>query len=402
MVLFLRVLMSTVIGIVSFIFVILILPLGLHYWLYASIVRFCGISGPAARKAFLGTLTFLALSFLPSVILLRFHWNFLTRFFYQVACLWLGLFLYLLMALILLWAFYGAARLVGKLPDMKTLTAVLILTAVAVSSYGFWKARHPVLTRIDVKIEGLPKQWRHKTIVQLSDVHLGVFQGTGFFRKIAKRVNGLNPELILITGDLFDGMGGGWSSFIPLFNSLEAANGVFFVTGNHEGYLGLKEPLEILERTKIRVLDNESVDVQGLQIVGIPFPEHGNDNEAVALLAGRSSYDPNKPAVLMYHTPTDIAGTQTDRPSQQSSTYWFQDTNITLAKKAGIDLQLSGHTHQGQLFPFGYLTRMIYAGRDYGLHKDGNFQLYVSSGTGTWGPPFRTSGVSEIVAIELQ
>ena len=70
-------------------------------------------------------------------------------------------------------------------------------------------------------------------------------------------------------------------------------------------------------------------------------------------------------------------------------------------KKAGIDLQLSGHTHHGQLFPFGYLTRRIYAGRDYGLHKDGTFQLYVSSGTGTWGPPIRTGSVSEIVAIEL-
>ena len=397
----LRVLMRTVLSIVVFISAFVILPLGLHYGLYASLARFCAISNPAVRKTFLWILAFLALIFLPSVILIRFHWNFLTRFFYQVACLWLGLFLYLLMALILLWAFYGAARLFGRLPDMKMLTVIFILATVAVSAYGIWKARNPVLTSIEVKIEGLPEQWRHKTIVQLSDVHLGAFQGTGFFSKIVEKVNSLNPELILITGDLFDGMGGDLPAFIPLLNSLEAVGGVYFVTGNHEGYLGLKEPLQVLERTKIKVLDNEIVDIQGVQIVGIPFPENGNDNKAVALLTASSSYDPNKPAILMYHTPTNIVESQPDRASQQSSIYWSLDTNINLAKKAGIDLQLSGHTHHGQLFPFGYLTRMIYAGRDYGLHKDGTFQLYVSSGTGTWGPPMRIGCVSEIVAIEL-
>ena len=230
---------------------------------------------------------------------------------------------------------------------------------------------------------------------------MGAFQGAGFFSKIVERVNRLHPELILITGDLFDGMSSDLPAFIPLLDSLEAESGVFFVTGNHEGYLGLKEPLEVLGRTKIRVLNDEIADIRGLQIVGIPFPENGNDSKAVALLTGGSSYDPNKPAVLMYHTPTNIAESQTGRANRHSNIYWSLDTNIILARKAGIDLQLSGHTHHGQLFPFGYLARKIYAGRDYGLYKDGTFQLYVSSGTGTWGPPLRTGSVSEIVAIEL-
>jgi hypothetical protein len=177
-------------------------------------------AGCTMELSLLPILAFLALIFLPSIILIRFHWNFLTRFFYQVACLWLGLFLYLLMALILLWAFYGAARLFGRLPDMKTLTVIFVLAPVTVSAYGFWNARNPVLTSIEVKIEGLPEQWQHKTIVQLSDVHLGAFQGTGFFGKIVEKVNSLNPELILITGDLFDGMGGDLPAYIPLLNSL--------------------------------------------------------------------------------------------------------------------------------------------------------------------------------------
>jgi predicted MPP superfamily phosphohydrolase len=104
----------------------------------------------------------------------------------------------------------------------------------------------------------------------------------------------------------------------------------------------------------------------------------------------------------MYHTPTDIGEQYADMGSQQARTYWFPDTNMNLAKEAGIDLQLSGHTHRGQLFPFGFLSRAIYKGYDHGLHSDGRFHLYVSSGVGTWGPPMRLEGVSEIVILKLQ
>lgn len=108
------------------------------------------------------------------------------------------------------------------------------------------------------------------------------------------------------------------------------------------------------------------------------------------------------PSILLFHTPTSILKERKDEIAEHFETYWMPDTSCVLNRKLGIDLQLSGHTHAGQIFPFGILTHFIYQGRDYGLFQDGPFQLYVSSGIGTFGPPMRTAGRSEIVAITLR
>ena len=395
--------MTTILKFAGFIAAILVLWFGSHYLLYASFVRFFVITDPGIRKTILWVLVFLALSFFISAFLLHVHIiNPLTEILYLIAAVWLGLFLYFLMGLILIWLVFGMGKLVGLVPHMRMVAAGFFILAAAVSVYGLWCAQNPRVKQIEVKIEGLPEQWRNKKIIQLSDVHLGAIYRTGFTRRLADKVNRENPDLILITGDLFDGMGGRLSSFVDPLNSLKASRGIFFVTGNHEGYLGLKEPLAVLGRTHIKVLDNEIVDLDGLQIVGIRYPEHDRVNNARSLLTQSGSYDAGKPSILMYHTPTNIGETYQDRSSQQSRTYWHPDTSMALAKEVGIDLQLSGHTHKGQLFPFMFQTRSAYKGFDYGLHRDGGFQVYISSGVGTWGPPMRIGVPSEIVSILLR
>jgi predicted MPP superfamily phosphohydrolase len=261
---------------------------------------------------------------------------------------------------------------------------------------------YPVLKPVDITLEGLPGAWRGKTIVQLSDVHLGAIRGPGFLERIVAKIDSVRPEVILITGDLFDGVSGGdLSVFIPLLNRLEATRGVFFVTGNHEGYLGLKNPLAILSKTDIKVLENEVVDMDGIQIIGIPYPEHNQPNSALRLLSESGLYAPQKPGILMYHTPTSIGASHSSMESQQTGTYWRPDTDMTVAGSAGIDLQLSGHTHAGQFFPFTLLTGIIFSGYDYGLHREGGFQIYITSGAGTWGPPMRVACPPEIPVIRL-
>jgi predicted MPP superfamily phosphohydrolase len=306
------------------------------------------------------------------------------------------------MGLALAWAVFWVGKALSLLPNMRITGILIFAFAIAFVMHGLWRAHFPVVKTLDVQIQDISDHWNNKTLVQLSDVHLGAINGTGFVSRLVERVNGLEPDLILITGDLFDGMGGDLESFIEPLNALKAPKGVFFITGNHEGYLGLKHPLSIIRKTHIRVLDDEVVDLDGLQIVGISFPEHNRENTTRQLLKESGTYDRSKPSILMYHTPTSIEENNTDRGSQQASTYWFPDTRMRLAKEMGIDLQLSGHTHQGQLFPFNLLTRFIYNGYDYGLHQDEGFQIYVTSGVGTWGPPMRSGSRSEIVQIRLQ
>jgi len=382
--------------------IFLLMVFGIHYVLYISVIKFLAISDPLIRKAILWIVVFLALSFLPSALLLRLHVNAFTRLWYLTSCIWLGILLHLSISLALIWAVFWMGKLVHFNPDMRMISIGFILLALGVSVYGIWRSRHPELRRVEVKIQTLPAHWRNKVLVQLSDLHLGAINGAGFMKRIAEKVNRLSPEAILITGDLFDGMGGDLPSFIEVLNLLKASKGIFFVTGNHEGYLGLDRPLSIIRQTKIRILDNEIIDLEGLQLVGASFPEHYREPRIQSLLTRSGSFDAEKPSILLYHTPTNIAETHKDRGSQQTRTYWYPDTSMALARQVGIDLQLSGHTHKGQIFPLGCLTKAIYNGYDYGLHRDGKFQIYVSSGVGTWGPPMRIGSPPEIVEIQLR
>ncbi len=375
---------------------------GLHVLLYATTVRFAAISDPAIRRMLFWLLILLGLSFAPGAILMRTRPGIVSTIVYVAAAFWMGLFIYLLMASALSWVVFGLGKLTGLAPNMRVVFLGACIAAAGITVYGTLRAEYPSLKPVTVTLKDLPKTWRGETIVQLSDVHLGAIRGSEFLNRIVTKVNAVHPDLILITGDLFDGMGGRpLSDFIAPLNRLEAARGIFFVTGNHEGYLGLKAPLATLSQTKIHVLNNEIVDIDGLQIIGIPFPEHGRKNDVRGLLTDPDRYDPSKPSILMYHTPSDIETNHADRESQQTHTYWRPNTDMAFARSMGIDLQLSGHTHRGQFFPFTLLTRYIYKGFDYGLHRIGDFQIYITSGAGTWGPPMRVACPPEIPVITL-
>ena len=150
------------------------------------------------------------------------------------------------------------------------------------------------------------------------------------------------------------------------------------------------------------MLDDEVVDLDGLQIAGASFPEFVALNRTQSVKRMGEAIDPSKPCILLYHTPTDVYESTSDRAEQQTSTYLAPDIDFSFAREFRVDLQLSGHTHEGQIFPFTYLTEWIFGGYHYGLHDVDGFSLYISSGTGTWGPPLRTGSKSEIVAITLQ
>ena len=240
---------------------------------------------------------------------------------------------------------------------------------------------------MDISIKNLPAVWKGKIIVQLSDIHLGQIHGVGDLQNLAAQSNAQNPDLILITGDLFDGMDGELNNFVKPLNSLRAKRGVFFVTGNHETYLGLDKTLAVLKQTRIKILNNETVNLEGLQIVGINYAEREEAGGSSGKLARKTNFinaskgfDRTKPGILMHHTPI----------------------NLEQAKAAGIALQLSGHTHKGQLWPFGLITRLIYGKYHYGLHAMGDFQIYTTNGAGTWGPPLRTGNTPEIPVFRLQ
>jgi predicted MPP superfamily phosphohydrolase len=233
-------------------------------------------------------------------------------------------------------------------------------------------------------------------LVQLTDLHVGDILGREWLEGIVERVNELKPDLIAITGDLADGTVARLSQTVACLARLEAAHGVYFVTGNHEYFSGVEQWLEHLPSLGIRVLRNERVGIGegavSFDLAGID-DHHGARRMAVHGPAGARRGAGHGPDLKRA-----VAGRDLRR---ELILLAHQPVAIFEASRLGVGLQLSGHTHGGQIWPMKYLVRLQ---QPYisGLVQHGPTQLYVSEGTGFWGPPMRLGTTSEITRITLR
>jgi predicted MPP superfamily phosphohydrolase len=257
------------------------------------------------------------------------------------------------------------------------------------------------VTRLSVRLKNLPQSWRGRTVAHLSDLHLGAYRGREFLGTVVRRTLELRPDMIVITGDLFDGSSGDHERFLEGLELLEAPQGSYFISGNHEVYAGLEKTIPVVGKAGIRVLDDTLVTLDGLQLIGIGSPMMQGPDRPAFDFAVVPDYDRNRPSILLYHTPTDINGTSI-RPGESNSPYFSPHVSFQTVMEAGVSLQLSGHTHAGQFIPFTWLTERLYGGYHYGLKRIDDFQIYIHSGTGTWGAPFRSGSSSEIALITLE
>ncbi len=381
-----------------FFVVILGILFGIHFAVYDFCVRAFSIEDKIVQvKIALGLLLLFA-GLVGSMILSRLTSNLFTKIVSVSFGVWFGFLLNLFWLILVAWLAIGAARIFGQSLNLQLFAQIVIAAAILWSLFGMWNVFHPVVKNIEIELANLPAEWKGKTIVQLSDVHLGGVLGENFLRKIVNDVNQLKPEIVVITGDLLDGSADGFESYVHLLDEIQSKQGVYFVTGNHEGYRGIADSLRILHGTKMHILEDEIVDLSGLQLIGIAYPQIGEHKNIRKIIADNPVFDSAKTNILLLHSPTGIGASETKR----QDLYWKPNVDFTDAEELGIDLQLSGHTHAGQLFPFTLLTKWIYAGYEYGLHRIGNFQIYISSGTGVWGPTERNGSRSEIVAIKLR
>jgi uncharacterized protein len=263
-------------------------------------------------------------------------------------------------------------------------TAVLA-TATSVSA-GVLAARgvHQVVT-VEVPIARLPRALDGFSIVQLTDLHVGTTIDRHFVRRVVERSNAERPDLIALTGDLVEGWVDDVRDEAAPLAELRAPHGVFAVPGNHEYYWGADAWLAELRRLGVRPLRNERVEVgrrgASFDLAGIDdhsahrFPGHGAD--LAAAVRGR---DPSRALVLLAHQPRQVAD----------------------AMRHDVDLQLSGHTHGGQVWPWHYLARAQQGGLLAGMYQRGATRVYVSRGCGYFGPPVRLGAPLEITKIILR
>jgi hypothetical protein len=351
-----------------------------HYFIYFSLLHFFGIAAPARRAALAAILFLLPASFIASSILAHWSDNFVSRAVYFCSGLWLGVGLTLILTFALAWGAWGTTKLSTRSPDPATFGWAAVALACLYSAYGLWNAYHPRARNLNIRIKNLPPAWRGRKVVQLSDLHLGYILRAGFARRLVAMVNAEHPDLVAITGDLFDGADGKLEELVAPLNALRAPLGIYFVTGNHETYLGVERAYAALRTTPVRILADERVVIDGLQVIGISYPEPGHSKDFRQAIAKLPNFDPGLPSILLYHSPTHIAE----------------------AKAAGVSLQLSGHAHHGQILPIQFISRLVYRRYYHGLHVEGDYTLYASSGAGTWGPTMRTGNRPEISVIRLE
>jgi len=213
----------------------------------------------------------------------------------------------------------------------------------------------------------------------VSDLHLGHVNGAAFSRRVVAKIEQLRPDIVFITGDLFDGTRVKAEDVVSPFEQLSPRYGAYFVTGNHEEFSDPTNYIDALKGAGIGVLENQKIVVDGLQIVGV---NHGDSAKPVRFhsILARADIDQNQASILLSHSPHALS----------------------VAERAGVSLQLSGHTHGGQVFPFTWFTRRIFGEHTYGLSRCGELLVYTSSGAGTWGPPMRVGTSPEIVLIRLE
>jgi len=351
-----------------------------HYFIYYSTLHFFGVTGRGSKSLLTVVLFLLPASFIASSILARWTENGISTVLYFSSALWLGIGVTLMMFFLLAWAAWGVARLSVLRSEPTAFGYAVVTLACLYTAYGVWNAYHPRTNDISVRIKNLPPEWRGKKVVQLSDVHLGRVLGAGFLEGLVERINAENPSVVFITGDLFDGIDGRLDKLVGPLNGLRAPLGIYYVTGNHETYLGVDRAYAAIKKTQVRILAEEMVVINGLQIVGISYPERGFSKDLVEVIRKIPNFNPRMPSILLYHSPTQIEQ----------------------AKALGISVQLSGHTHKGQIFPIQFISRLIYKKYYNGLHVEGAYTIYTSSGAGTWGPTMRTGNHPEIAIIHLE
>ncbi|MCH7868031.1 MAG: metallophosphoesterase [Myxococcales bacterium] len=365
---------------------------GAHYYIVKRIALDPswppGVAGVAVATMALGLGALIAQGFL------RRRLGVISKGLSWTAYVWLGVLFYLFLTT----AFFDLATgvltlfatesrdLFTSLPFLRG-RALLVVGVTLVASLAALRIglEPPITKRIEIALERFPESLEGFRIVQISDVHIGPLLDERFSALVTERVNALEPDLIVVTGDLVDGRVKRIASQVEPFRGLRADHGIYFVTGNHDFYSGADDWVSLLTSYGWHTLRNRSVSIGSdgaqFELVGVDDPHgamlDGGGGEDLSLAL--SKVDPDRAVVLLAHDPS----------------------TFKRASKERVGLQLSGHTHGGQIWPFRWVVRASVPWVA-GHYRAGASQLYVSCGTGFWGPPMRLGTRSEITELTLR
>jgi predicted MPP superfamily phosphohydrolase len=364
--------MNRIFFLIIFLIIVTAIYFSMHYVVYKFLAKHLPIS-PIIRMVLKLFFIFSGSSFFISILVKRIWGVHLLNYYANV---WLGI---MSIAFFLI----GIAWILMKLTGFRSMAVTITVLSVTgvlclISLYN--GVRPPVVKKLVIPLKNLPPELNGFSIVQISDIHMEAYKSKKTIGEIIQRINNLKPDLVAITGDLVDENVCYDEEFCYQLKSLRAKYGTVAVTGNHEFFSGIESVEKMAKGTGMRLLRNQKIVIANqLQIVGLEddtarqYSLKGPQLESIL-----AQCDPSKPIILLYHRPA----------------------KFDQAVKLGVGLQLSGHTHAGQIPPMDLIVMLIYK-YPVGLYSKDDAYIYTNPGTGYWGPPMRLFSRSEITYITL-
>ena len=374
---------------ITFILAVLTISGLLHWFLYARLVIALNITSPAMLWSLRFLAGFLAISFILARMLDTFAPRPLVLAFEGFASIWMGLMFQLLWIAFDLWILKLLLKLTGlwgRLPHAavgKVSVLFVVVAAMALCTWAMLIAQRPArVVNVHIPVKGITPELRQMKIAMVADFHAGLLVSKNRVERWVREINRLEPDVILIPGDVIDRPPHRMMEFVDAFRKLKAPLGVYVSTGNHEYFIGLNDALKFFETANMRVVMNDvemlpgglliaAVEDQTASMLKRPIP-------SVKELLGERAHD--HPTILTNHTPST--------------------RDARNATAVGVDLMISGHTHGGQMWPFSYFSRMAFP-LHHGLYPVNDGYQLTTCGIGTWGPPMRLGASPEILLIHL-
>lgn len=328
------------------------------------------------RYVFGAIMIALSFSFTVGMMLVQRFESVATEGLYYFAALWLGTIFWLFLAIVASVLFKYIVPATSNLQVI--VPGILVFFAFAISAYGVYHARGAVVVQKNISVQNLPDSWQGRRAVFVADLHYGHIHGKAKAERDLALIESLNPDILFIAGDFFDGPKKDMRQFSDVYKDFNPKFGKYFVSGNHEEYAGMSASIDALKSAGFTILDNQNVDLGGVQLLGVPYTTNAKSeadvNATTKLLSG-FMYDQHSPSILLKHIPI----------------------NTDIIKDAGVSFAFFGHTHRGQTWPMNLIVKKVYGKHGYGFVEEDSTLFYTTSGLGSWGPPQRIGSDSELL-----
>ncbi|OGU55676.1 MAG: hypothetical protein A2V66_01945 [Ignavibacteria bacterium RBG_13_36_8] len=377
---------------ITFFTIVLLIYSSVNFYIFKRALSIVPQVSPH-RTIFTIIFVLIVVSYIAGRILERYSISFFSDALIWIGSFWIAFMFYFFLAFLLIDLLRLMNHFTGLFPELittnyekvKHITALVVVAVVTLMVIaGHINTKFPVIKRINIQIDKKITYLKELRIAVVSDIHLGTIVGKAYARKVVSKINSLNPDLILMPGDIID------EDIAPVLNNniceelqkLKSKYGTYAVTGNHEYIGGVRAAVDYLTKNNINIISDTAITIDN------KFVLVGREDRAIGQFTGGKrkplkeivkDIDFSLPVILMDHQPFVL----------------------NEAEENGINLQLSGHTHHGQMWPLNYITQKIYE-VSWGYLQKGNTHYYVSCGVGGWGPPIRTVSRPEIIELVLK